>query len=237
MTILTCEQAVGQKRWVHCHWCGTVVEKRKAGPLRKWCDDSCRLASHRFNNPEYVARQKRLAQARIEASRPPRPRCVSCGDELRVIREKAKFCGKSECRHAFYLERKKSAPTCSIKNCDSHVMAKGLCGPHYSRAWGKKNPDRIRLMKERRRARKYEAFVEDVDRMAVFNRDRWVCHICGGKIAKSAVFPDPSSPSVDHLIPLAQGGEHRMANVAAAHLGCNNAKGQYGGGEQLMLIG
>jgi 5-methylcytosine-specific restriction endonuclease McrA len=37
-------------------------------------------------------------------------------------------------------------------------------------------------------------------------------------------FPDPLSPSLDHVVPLARGGEHTYGNVRTACLGCNVRK-------------
>lgn len=39
------------------------------------------------------------------------------------------------------------------------------------------------------------------------------------------VYPNPLSASLDHVVPLAWGGEHTAANVQLAHLKCNVAKG------------
>lgn len=78
---------------------------------------------------------------------------------------------------------------------------------------------------ERRRARlKGSPFVEDIDRLAVFERDHWTCGICGGPVPRDAVFPDVVSPSLDHIVPLNRGGEHSYRNVQLAHFGCNSGK-------------
>lgn len=73
--------------------------------------------------------------------------------------------------------------------------------------------------------RERDAFVEEVPRFAVFERDDFTCHICRLPIDMSIPAPDPLSPSIDHVIPLARGGKHELANVAAAHFGCNARKG------------
>jgi 5-methylcytosine-specific restriction endonuclease McrA len=44
-------------------------------------------------------------------------------------------------------------------------------------------------------------------------------------------------PSLDHIEPLSLGGKHVPENVQITHLACNMAKGNRGGGEQLLLIG
>lgn len=61
------------------------------------------------------------------------------------------------------------------------------------------------------------AICEDVDREAVFARDRGICHLC----------LDPVSPErwdMDHVIPLFRGGHHSYANLAVAHPTCNRKK-------------
>lgn len=54
-----------------------------------------------------------------------------------------------------------------------------------------------------------------------------VCCICGGPVDKTLRFPDPKSRSLEHLTPIADGGDpYDPANAALAHLGCNSRKGQ-----------
>lgn len=90
---------------------------------------------------------------------------------------------------------------------------------------------------ERRNARKRKAYVADVNRQAIYERDGWRCHLCGKKVKRHAAAPHPLAPTLDHVIPLARGGTHEPANVATAHFLCNSRKGAGGSGEQLMLIG
>jgi 5-methylcytosine-specific restriction endonuclease McrA len=40
--------------------------------------------------------------------------------------------------------------------------------------------------------------------------------------------PDRGSATLDHIQPLAFGGEHSMHNIKAAHLSCNSARGHRG---------
>lgn len=91
--------------------------------------------------------------------------------------------------------------------------------------------------KARRRARKRNAYVADVYRARIFERDKWTCQLCNRRVARTRVVPHPKAPVLDHIIPLANGGTHEPANVQCAHFICNSIKSNYGGGEQLMLIG
>lgn len=67
--------------------------------------------------------------------------------------------------------------------------------------------------------------VETVDELRVFERDGWMCKLCDEPIDRDGVAPDPRSRSIDHVIPIARGGNHSYANVQAAHLLCNATKG------------
>lgn len=77
-----------------------------------------------------------------------------------------------------------------------------------------------------------------VRRTEIAERDKWRCGICGGTVPQDAVWPDPLSASLDHVVPLTEpGATHDPANVRLAHLACNTARGNRGGNEQLALIG
>lgn len=89
----------------------------------------------------------------------------------------------------------------------------------------------------RRRARKKEAFVENVYRKRIFERDGYKCHICGKRTNPNAAVPSPKAPTLDHIIPLASGGTHEPSNVATAHFICNSRKAHIGTGDQLLLFG
>lgn len=59
------------------------------------------------------------------------------------------------------------------------------------------------------------------------DRDRWVCGICQDQerpVNPRADAPRALSKSIDHVIPLADGGAHARANVRIAHLWCNLEK-------------
>ena len=43
-------------------------------------------------------------------------------------------------------------------------------------------------------------------------------------------------PSIDHVIPVSQGGEDTLTNLRLTHWACNNKRGNRGGNEQLRLI-
>jgi endogenous inhibitor of DNA gyrase (YacG/DUF329 family) len=128
--------------------------------------------------------------------------CGQCGDSFQRLRGST---------------RPGARPFCSVKCRNLAVYP-----PRADGATGRA-ADRMRCAK--RRARFVAAVVEVVDPDAVFERDGWLCHLCGESIDRALTGWDRMGPTVDHLIPLVAGGEHSYANVAAAHRSCNSRKG------------
>jgi 5-methylcytosine-specific restriction endonuclease McrA len=87
-----------------------------------------------------------------------------------------------------------------------------------TKAWGERNPQRVLELHARREARKIQGFVEDVDTATVWQRGQGKCGICGEPITLEETY-------VDHITPLARGGEHSYANTQPAHELCNLQKG------------
>jgi 5-methylcytosine-specific restriction endonuclease McrA len=116
------------------------------------------------------------------------------------------------------------------------------------REWARKNPDSVRAMsarnrarngdgKARRRARLREVAHEKIVPARVYERDRWICAICGKKVNRKLKGPHPQSASIDHIVPVSLGGEHTYINVQLAHYSCNSSKGNRRAGDQLAMFG
>jgi len=119
----------------------------------------------------------------------------------------------------------------------------------------KENPDKVRVMKMawekahpeytkrhnkeckiRHIMRKRNAFISNVNSKEIFMRDGWKCQICGGMVLKRAVVPHPMAPTIDHIIPLAEGGTHEPKNVQCAHFICNSKKRDKAVNDQLRIF-
>lgn len=59
----------------------------------------------------------------------------------------------------------------------------------------------------------------------IADRDGYVCGLCHLDVDMTLQSPDPGSPSIDHIRPLARGGDDTKANVQLAHRLCNQRKG------------
>lgn len=95
--------------------------------------------------------------------------------------------------------------------------------------WRAANPDRAQAQGRedghRRRVIIAGGIVEKFSSIEIFERDNYICGICDEVIDPLLSYPDPRSVSLDHIIAVANGGHHTRINVQAAHLRCNQAKG------------
>ncbi|MCC9712063.1 HNH endonuclease [Streptomyces sp. MNU76] len=119
-------------------------------------------------------------------------------------------CGKPACTRAYHNDRQRRF----------FAEWKSRTGVAYSSRYREKR----KVYAKNRRARKREAYVEDVDPRYIFERDGWRCQICGKKVRRDVDPRHRLAPSVDHVIPLAAGGVHSNANAQCAHYGCNSSK-------------
>lgn len=107
----------------------------------------------------------------------------------------------------------------------------------YSLQRFKDYPELARRAAARRRARKLENGTVPYRESDICERDKWTCQLCGKKVNKSLRWPDRGSASIDHIVPLVEGGADAPSNVQLAHIGCNWTKhtGSTESGDQLML--
>lgn len=132
-------------------------------------------------------------------------------------------------------------------SCLAHKGEKKIYDRHYrfihkeekarkSKIYRQENPEKARNRSRKRRALKYGVGHRSYKDSYIFERDGWVCQICGRKINKRLKWPNPLSKSIDHIIPLSKGGNDAPINVQATHLRCNVGKHAINNG-QLKLFG
>ena len=81
------------------------------------------------------------------------------------------------------------------------------------------DPEEVLKASGRRRAARMKvARKAPVDREAVFERDGWLCGICGESVRRE-------DATLDHIVPIARGGTHEPSNVRLAHGLCNSRRG------------
>lgn len=87
------------------------------------------------------------------------------------------------------------------------------------------------------RAMFYGGIAEHVDRIKVFERDKWTCKMCGCKTSKKLIGSGlMQAPSLDHITPLSKGGAHTYSNVQCLCRRCNSIKNASQIGQQVLSI-
>lgn len=199
----------------YCLTCGNELSSRS----KEYCFDC-------INNPEVYT-------GKIEA----RP-CVVCGNVFRPKIDSS-VCCSSLCASKYgAILNAAGGDTSTIKTCvvcgiEFHPLAthknQKTCGSD-------KCQQRLDIMHKtvtgkrkdihgRRKAVIRGAEAEKIDVLFVFERDKWVCQICGQPVDPSIEYPDLRCKSIDHIVPLSKGGKHTTENVQLAHLVCNISKG------------
>ncbi len=77
---------------------------------------------------------------------------------------------------------------------------------------------RMRIGGDNRRARNLLAFVEEINRLEVFEAYEGECYLCWESL-------DYNNWHLEHIIPICKEGKHRLENVAPSHPRCNLRKG------------
>lgn len=123
-----------------------------------------------------------------------------------------------------------TTPTLKATRKKSHAKA--------NRKWFDNHPTYKRMASSKRRAliKGCEVIDGDIDIDRLYARDKGICSLCHKKVNKALKHPDPGSPTIDHIIPLAKGGPHSWPNVTLAHLGCNSAKRERTAIQQMRLF-
>lgn len=117
----------------------------------------------------------------------------------------------SERRRHGHAPRAAAAPEDERRAAARAATRKYQAQPHVRAA-------RAETQRVRNARRRTAAVVEDVHPLVVLELADGVCGICGGDV-------DPLDFHVDHVIPLALGGEHSYMNTQPAHAVCNIRKG------------
>lgn len=202
----------------------------KYGRFNKYCSTTCRSKSVEWN-------WKKGQSIRLIPKREGKnestvyfPTCRVC-DRLFTSKLKKAFCSNT-CRKQDACNRSREASAAkndntpkTCKECNATFVAEygNKLRSYCSKTCSKKHIKRIGKATRRARIRGNE--YESVDPYKVFNRDKWICKLCGIKTPRKlrGSLAD-NSPELDHIIPIAQGGSHIYSNVQCACRKCNGIK-------------
>lgn len=200
-----------------------------------YCSERCRFKAWRGEdrrtgqNASPEARRKRLEYARkyqrlhpkLKKPLPEWGLCGLCGASFSPMARGQAYCCTGHKKAAIQ------------KRTWARKSARMASDPLYAERVRAQVANALHRMRVRRtapkggeaRARARGNRCEQIDIMAVFNRDGWVCQVCGkptprnkrGTMAHNA-------PELDHRVPIARGGGHTYDNVQCCCYACNRKK-------------
>ncbi|MFJ4637603.1 HNH endonuclease [Streptomyces hygroscopicus] len=195
----------------HCHKCRHTINRERA------------RADGRYEK-RLAAERQRTKERQVALAKP----CPYCAEP--VLNPARKQCGKPECTKQAKAERMRdymrTYRATDGGGCRRREQEYAKAYREANGHWRKRYPEAAALSDARRRAL-IEAALK-AERFAprdVYERDKWTCGLCRRPVDPGLAWPHPMSASVDHILPLSQGGSHTLANVQCAHLSCNSSKG------------
>jgi 5-methylcytosine-specific restriction endonuclease McrA len=218
-------RAEGKKYVYTCQYCGKEYQA-KSVERNQYCSRECAFAS---KGQQSIIR-KAEEVARKEATW---PYCPVCGKRCRAYHHK--YCS-SKCATIAINERQQRAyiPRSETKICP-------VCHKQFTLNMYAGNTaycsQRCRRLARRSDRVRSDDHSESISIKYITKRDKGQCQLCGKKVLLNERHPHPLSASIDHIIPLSQGGNHSRANTQLAHLRCNVVKGVKVGNSQLRLLG
>lgn len=243
-TTRTCEVCAALYRYTYAkqrtcsRTCG--VQLRRSVAITCTCETCARLFTWAgASRPAAYCSEMCRPSIAHPTSRPRQPlrtvACAVCSVAFRTNRIQehcspaCAMVGKRRYDRAYNARRPKPARSCA---CGSPLNGRRLkcdtCRLTRSQV--------RRLDKRRRRALKLGVPTERYTLAEIAQRDQRMCQLCRKRVAMTKVVPHPKAPTIDHVVPLAEGGNDLRSNVQLAHFLCNCTK-SHRGTQQLALIG
>ena len=217
-----------------CAWCKVLFKKKQWKNKGSYCSRACAFA----DKEGWKKARARPRQAKVQK---PYPLCVMCGlacpsrarktcsgvCRRRYLNRVSALALKAR-RHARYpLQTKRT--TCRNRTCGRsfvYTFRKGQGRRHYcSPQCARRDARRGRHTHEHRARHAGVACDYRIKPEHVFTRDRWRCQLCGCRTPKRLRGKNkPTSPELDHIVPIAMGGGHTWDNVQCACRKCNMRK-------------
>lgn len=160
--------------------------------------------------------------------------CRACGIDISWELARRQVCRRRLCAKRVRRESNAARPEApyipkpwSCMRCGSTVAAGGSprCCQQCSEAARKRQSARDTAKKRRRRVALLGRPSEVYTTVGIAERDGFRCGLCTEPVDMGLSGRDPMGPTIDHVLPIALGGDDTRANVQLAHLSCNMRKG------------
>ena len=214
-----------------CKCCGKVFSRERRGhDAYKFCSREC--------SAKYVlVEQANREAAKSLIKKEKKLICSVCGNVFKSKRAGVKYCS-DKCLHEAQKERNKILAPIRFKPQSKKCR---YCGKMFITRFKHSkcfcsDECKAKMVKVRRKNNKRRLKGKIIDRDISLKRlakqSGNVCALCGDvvdwndyKIDNDTFIAGDNYPSIDHIIPLAEGGLHSWDNVQLAHRKCNYFKG------------
>lgn len=200
---------------VECAACGLPFRKRR-DDLQRWsvhcCSNECKAFAKRtqlFCPLRWVSCPK--CRLTWHASNGRRDLCEQCHPPV-VRRGPA-------CRLPRRPVQSRHFVSCACEHCGTRFLDWANLHPAIYHRCPACRPKRWKS--DKARAERHGVAYEPIDRRRLYERDDYRCGICGEQTDPTADPSTPRYPTLDHIVPMANGGPHLWANVQCACFECN----------------
>jgi hypothetical protein len=145
--------------------------------------------------------------------------CRSCGESKSIIEFSSSKGNEIGFCKACYAEARTSIYAAGRARADAIWRKRfGEERPAGTSHYDQDPAEVLEAPRRRRAERLKKAPRAPIDREAIFERDGWLCGICGERVARRQA-------TLDHIVPISLGGAHEPSNVRLAHSLCNSRRG------------
>lgn len=235
---------------MNCTICGNPLTGRQTFTCSRTCqikrNGNIRRESGKLKTANMTVQQRERKRAAVKKDRENNPqryyvviKCLWCGKEF-LSKHNAKQCGSKGCRKSYHLPISPSnckdltliaSPPRNIS--PKTTIVKGgwftsgkckTCGTNFTSRFS----DTTCSKKcQKNRNKDHKRWITDDRRQAIYERDNWLCQICGLPVDKHLPRGTytPNAPTLDHIMPRSLGGSHDDTNLRLAHHICNSKRG------------
>lgn len=204
------------KRRASCVECGGAITLSGLGRPRRFCSDVCKM---RAGN-----RRTRRSQEPVSKAEPRQ--CDHCGKTFQPKRRDTRYCYDGWCSQAAHRARKAAGepPRMGERRIACHECGTAFTAKHPAARWCSRICQIRHRGREASRRRSGNQIHDGYMDREIFERDSWMCHLCGEQIDPTEARCNRLGATIDHLVPLSRGGVDIRGNVKAAHNHCNRRK-------------
>lgn len=194
---------------------------------KTWHNAECAAYRARRKSETGLAQKRRTDRVYLDA------RCLGCGEPVRgAIRKDRPY--HRACRERLErAERKRAQAAARLASAAVGMTAHrawvaGECAECLTYFVRHGRPSRFCSSKCAKKSRHWKIAMRD--RLAIYDRDAWVCQLCAEPVDRDLMATDPLNdwaPSLDHIEPQSWAlvPDHSPENLRLAHRWCNSVRG------------